>query len=53
VFTFASQSIGAGTIEIDRSALAGNNWTVVIPDDVTDAFRAAPIEPATVQDTAD
>jgi len=53
VFTFASQSIEAGTIEIDRSALADNDWTVVIPDDVIDALRAGPIEPAPVQDTAD
>lgn len=51
--SFASQSIEAGTIEIDRSVLANNNWTVVIPDDIIEILRAAPIEPAPVQDTAD
>jgi hypothetical protein len=53
VLTFASQSVEAGTIEIDRSVLANNNWTVVIPDDIIETLRAAPIEPPPpVQDTA-
>jgi hypothetical protein len=52
VLTFASQSIEAGTIEIDRSVLADNNWTVVIPNDIIETLRAAPIEPAAAQDTA-
>ena len=52
VFTFASQSVEAGAIEIDRSVLANNNWVVVVPDDVIDTLRAAPIEPAPVEDTA-
>jgi hypothetical protein len=51
VLTFASQSIEAGTIEIDRSVLADNNWTVVIPNDIIAILRAAPIEPAPVSDT--
>lgn len=48
--TFASQSIEAGTIEIDRSVLADNNWTVVIPNNIIEILRAAPIEPAPVSD---
>lgn len=52
VLSFASQSIEAGAIEVDRSVLANNNWTVVIPDDIIEILRAAPIEPAPVQDTA-
>lgn len=52
VFTFASQSIEAGTIEIERSVLASNNWTVVIPDNIIETLRAAPIEPAPAQGTA-
>lgn len=51
VLTFASQSIEAGTIEVDRSVLADNNWTVVIPNDIIEILRAAPIEPAPVVDT--
>lgn len=51
VLTFASQSIEAGTIEVDRSVLADNNWTVVIPNDIIEILRAAPIEPAPVFDT--
>jgi hypothetical protein len=52
-FTFASQSVEAGTIEIDRSVLASNNWTVVIPNDIIETLRAAPIEPAPDEPTAD
>jgi hypothetical protein len=52
VLTFASQSIEAGAIEIDRSVLADNDWSVVIPNDIIETLRAAPIEPAPVQDTA-
>jgi hypothetical protein len=52
-FTFASQGIEAGAIEIDRSELAGDDWTVVIPDDVIDTLRAAPIEPVPVPGAAD
>ena len=53
VFTFASQGIEAGAIEIDRSELAGADWTVVIPDDVVDTLRSAPIEPAPVPESTD
>lgn len=53
VFTFAGQSVEAGTMEIDRSALADNDWTVVIPNNVIETLRAAPIEPPPVQDPAD
>jgi hypothetical protein len=52
VFAFASQSVEAGTIEIDRSVLADDNWTVVIPDDIVDTLRAGPIEAVPVQDAA-
>ena len=53
VFTFASQSVEAGAIEVDRSVLAADDWTVVIPDDIIATLRAAPIEPPPpVQDTA-
>jgi hypothetical protein len=51
VFAFASQSVEAGTIEIDRAVLADNDWTVVIPENVIEALRAAPIEPATTRDS--
>lgn len=53
VFTFASQGIEAGTIEIDRSVLADNNWSIVIPNDIIDSLRSAPIEPDPVNDIAD
>ena len=52
VFTFASQSVAAGTIEIDRTTLANNNWTVVIPNDIIETLRAAPIEPPPGEDPA-
>lgn len=45
VFTFSSQSIEAGTIEIDRSTLANNNWTIVIPEYIIETLREAPIQP--------
>jgi hypothetical protein len=51
VFTFASQSIEAGSIEIDRSALAADDWAVVIPADIIDTLRGGPIEPPPVEDT--
>jgi hypothetical protein len=52
-FTFASQGIEAGAIEIDRSELAGDDWTVVIPDDVVHTLRSAPIEPVPVPESTD
>lgn len=45
VFTFSSQSIEAGTFEIDRATLANTNWTVVIPEYIIETLRDAPIEP--------